>query len=156
MKGDFMKHLIAKRIDLDEAKGDDKHRCGIRYNPKEFPNASKVLMAEGFQKNEDYEKDKKKKSGDDEYFIITEKDEMAFNLHFNNIGSKGIRELAKAGLVIKAQGEWRKSMKAKAGILSKKQLTKRESDVAEMLGKLKEQCPDMPEEKRQELAESLV
>ena len=151
-----MQHLITKRIDLDKATGDDKHRCGIAYDPKEFPNASQILIAEGFQRNEDYEKDKKKKSGDHEYFVITEKDEVAFNTHFNNIGSKGIRELAKAGLVIKAQGDWRKSMKAKAGILSKKQLTKRESDVAEMLGKLKEQCPDMPEEKRQELAESLV
>ena len=151
-----MKHLIAKRIDLDTAKGEDKHRCGIRYNPKEFPNASKVLMGEGFQKNEKFENDKKKKSGDDEYFIITEKDEMAFNLHFNNIGSKGIRELAKAGLVIKAQAEWRKAMKAKAGILSKKQLTKREALVATMMGKLKIQCPDMSEEKIKELAEAVA
>jgi len=151
-----MKHLIARRIDLDTAKGDDKHRCGIRYNPKEFPKAAEVLIAEGFQKNEKFENDKKKKSGDDEYFIITEKDEMAFNLHFNNIGSKGIRELAKAGLVIKAQAEWRKSMEAKAGILSQKQLSKRESLVAEMIGKLKKQCPDMSEEKIQELAEAVV
>ena len=151
-----MKQLIAKRIDLDTAKGDDKHRCGIAYNPKEFPNAAKILMAEGFQRNEEYEHDKKKKSGDHEYFVITEKDDMAFNLHFNNIGSTGIRELAKAGLVIKAQAEWRKAMKAKAGILTKKQLSKRESLVADMIGKLKKQCPDMSEEKIQELAEAVV
>ena len=151
-----MKHLIAKRLDLDTAKGDDKHRCGIRYNPTEFPKASAILMGEGFQRNENFENDKKKKSGDHEYFIITEKDEMAFNLHFNNIGTKGIRELAKAGLVIKAQGDWRKSMEAKAGILSKKQLSKREALVATMMGKLKIQCPDMSEEKIKELAEAVA
>ena len=35
-----MKHLMMKRIDLDEAKGnEDLHLCSISYDPKKFKNA---------------------------------------------------------------------------------------------------------------------
>jgi len=152
-----MKHLMMKRIDLDEAKGnEDLHLCSISYDPKKFKNAYTVLENEGFRKNDNFEKDKKKKSGDIEYYIVLEKDDMAFNAHFNNLDSKGIRALAKKSLVITAQGHWRKAMEAKAGIVTEKQQTAKIAKIAEMVTKLKIQLPDKTDDEIRAIAEDII